>query len=89
MAYVLVEILPQERPGAHFTNIFSIPFQIRWKFHFTLTSILIQRSLQNFVHDTTAVLSWHVQNFVAVWWLTMELQQGKVCIQFELQTKNH
>ena len=40
-------------PGAHFTNVFSIAIQIRWKFRFTLTSILIQWLLQNFVHGTT------------------------------------
>ena len=32
--------------GAHFTNVFSIAFQIRWKLCFTLTSILKQWSLQ-------------------------------------------
>ena len=36
------------------TNVFSIAIQIRWKFRFTLTSILTQWSLQNFVHGTTA-----------------------------------
>ena len=46
---------------------FSIAIQIRWKFCFTFTSILIRWWLQNFVHDTTAVLSWHVQKFVAEW----------------------
>ena len=33
--------------GARFTNGFSIAIRIRWKFRFTLTSILIQWSLQN------------------------------------------
>ena len=47
-------------PGARFTNGFSITIKIRWKFCFTLTPILTQWSLQNFVHGTTAVLSWHV-----------------------------
>ena len=37
---------------------------IQWKFRFTLTSILIQWLLQNFVNGTTAVLSWHVQNLL-------------------------
>ena len=58
--------------GPRFTNGFSIPIKIRWKFHFTLISILIQWSLQNFVQGTTAVLSWHVQKFVAIWWPTTE-----------------
>ena len=51
-------------PGPRFTNEFSIAIQIRWKFRFSLTSALILWSLQNFVHGTTAVLSWHVQNLL-------------------------
>ena len=75
------------QPGPRFTNGFSIAIQIRWKFRFTLISILIQWSLQNFVHGTTAVLSWHVQKFVAIWWPATELQQGEVSIEFELRAK--
>ena len=75
------------RPGPRFTNGFSIAIQIRWKVRFTLISILIQWSLQNFVHGTTAVLSWHVQKFVAIWWPATELQQGEVSIEFELRAK--
>ena len=41
--------------GPRFTDRFSIAIQTRWKFRFTLTSILIQWLLQNSVHDTTAV----------------------------------
>ena len=66
-------------------TVFFIAIQIRWKFRFTFTSILIQRSLQNFVHGTTAVLSWHVQKFVAIWWLATELWQNEVSIEFELR----
>ena len=60
-------------PGARFTKGFSIAIQIRLKFRFTITSILIQWSLQNFVHGTTALLSWHVQKCVAIWWPATEL----------------
>ena len=73
--------------GPRLTNGFSIAIQIRWKFCFTLTSTLIRWSLQNFVHGTTAVLSWHVQKCVAVWWLATELQQGEVSIEFALWIK--
>ena len=59
-------ILNPDQGGARFTNGFSIAIQIRWKFRFTITSILLQWSLQNFVHGTTAVLSWHVQKIVAI-----------------------
>ena len=75
-------------PEPRFTNGFSIAIQIRWKFRFTLIAILIQWSLQNFVHGTTAELSWHVQTFFAFWWPATELQQGEVSIEFELRVKN-
>ena len=44
-------------------------------------------TLQIFVHSTTVVLSWHVQIRVAIWWPAMELEQGKVSIEFELRAK--
>ena len=64
------------KTGPRFTHGFSIAIEIRWKFRFTLLSILIQWSQQNFVHGTTAVLSWHVKKFVSIWWPATELQQG-------------
>ena len=75
-------------PGSRFTNVFSIAIQIRWKFLFTLISILIRWSLWHFVHGTTAKLSWHVQKFVAIWWPVTELQLGEVAIEFKLWAKN-
>ena len=33
------------------------------------------------------VLSGHAQNFVEILWPTLELQQGEVFIEFELQGK--
>ena len=59
--------------GPRFTDGSFLAIQIRWKFRFILTSALIQWWLQNFVHGTTAVLSWHVQKFVAIWWPVAEL----------------
>ena len=79
--------LKQWEPGPRFTNVFSIAIQIRRKFCFTLTSILIWWSLQKFVHVTTAVLSWHVPIFVAIWWPATKLQQDEVAIEFELRAK--
>ena len=67
-----------------FTNGFSIAFQIRWKFRFTLISSLIKWSLQNVEHGTTAVLSWHVQKFVVIWWPATELQHDEVSIEFQM-----
>ena len=84
---VSINALALTLSGPRFTNGFSIAIQIRWKFRFPLISILIQWSLQNFVNDTTAVLSWHVQKFLAIWWPATELQQSEVSIEFELRAK--
>ena len=35
----------------------------------------------------TAVLSWHVQKFIVIWWPATELWQGEVPIVFELLAK--
>ena len=40
--------------------------KIPWPFQLTLIQILIELSLQNFAHDMTAMLSWHVQKFVVI-----------------------
>ena len=52
------------------------------------SNTVIQWSLQNFVHGTTAVLSWHVQKPVAIWWPVTELQQGEASTELELWAKN-
>ena len=49
----------------------------------------VKWSLWYFAHVMTAVLSWHVQNLVAIWYPTMELHQNKFAIEFELWWKNH
>ena len=74
--------------GAHFTNNFSITIQMWWKFHFALIQVLIQWSLQNLAHGTTAGLSWHVPNFVAMWSSVIELELNEISITFELWWKN-
>ena len=67
-----------------FTNNFSIIIQIPSKFH----AALVKWSLWNFAHDMTAVLSWHVQNFIAIWHLTIELHWNQLSIEFEFWRKN-
>ena len=62
--------------GAHFTNNFSITIQMWWKFNFALIQIQIKWSLQNFAHDTTAVLSWQVQDFVAILSAAIKLDES-------------
>ena len=49
---------------------FSIAIQIQWKFHSALTQAVVKWSLWKFAYGTTAVLSWHVQNFVVILYLT-------------------
>ena len=64
---------PVLKPGTHFTNNFSIIIKIWWIFHSALIQILIKWSLWNFAHGMTAVLSWHVQNFVAIQYPTLKV----------------
>ena len=54
---------------------------------FALIPILTKWSLQNFAHVTTAVLSWHVQKFVVIGCLEIELQHNGFVIKFELWLK--
>ena len=70
------------KAGAPFTNDFSIVIRIRWKLHSTLLWVVVMWSLRNFAHSTTAMLSWHVHNFVAICHLTMELPSGQISIEF-------
>ena len=55
--HVCTYTCPCVNPGPRFTKVFSIAIQIRWKFRFALTLILIQWLLQNFVHNSCAVVA--------------------------------
>ena len=72
------------------------PVSLRFFFHRNSKSMEIsfqshldsnKWSLQNFVHGPTAVLSWRMQKFVAIWWPATELWQGEVSIELELLAK--
>ena len=52
--------------GTHFTNNFPITIQMWRKFHLTLIQLLVIISQQNLAHATTAQLSCHVPNIVAI-----------------------
>ena len=52
--------------GVHRTNAFSCQIQIHWKIDVSVNSFPMIGSLQIFAHAMTAVLSWHVQNFVVI-----------------------
>ena len=53
-------------PGAHFTKDFWLAIHIQWKFQLAVIPLLAIRSQQFFAHATTAQLSCHMQNFVAI-----------------------
>ena len=74
--------------GAYITNYFSIVIHIWQKICF-LANLFIAWSLQSFTHATTAVLPWHVQNFVAITLFELGWGQHEVFIEFELWWKNH
>ena len=53
--------------GARLTKtVFHSSLKFYWKFIISLIDFLVMISLQDFEHATTAGLSWHVQNFVAI-----------------------
>ena len=76
-------------PVSHFTNTFSTVVQIWWKFHFAFIHFVIKWLQQHFAHDMTAVLSWHVQNFVVIIEPQLKFQQNKFTIELKLWMKNH
>ena len=71
-------------PGTHFMNDFFIVIQIRRKFHLDLIQVVGKWSLWSFAHITTALLSWNVQNYVAIWYPKMELHCKQISDEFEL-----
>ena len=74
--------------GARFTNDFLPAIQIRWKLRLALIPLLAIRSQQIFAHATTAQLSCHVQNFVAITVLESRWERNVISIEFELRWKN-
>ena len=79
---------PSSGSGTHFTNDFSITIQIRWKFNLALIQLLMIISRQNLAHATTAQLSCHVPNIVAITFLVFGWEQNEISITFELWWKN-
>ena len=75
-------------PGARFTNDFLPAIQIRWKLRLAVIPLLAIRSQQIFAHATTAQLSCHVQNFVAIIILKSRWEWNEISIEFELRWKN-
>ena len=75
-------------PGARFTNGFLPAIQIRWKLRLAVIPLLAIRSRQIFAHATTAQLSCHVQNFVAITLLDSRWEWNEISIEFEMRWKN-
>ena len=70
--------------GARFTNVFFCPqFKFDGNIRLAITPLLDIRSQQIFAHATTAHLSCHVQNFVAITVLESRWEWNKISIEFE------
>ena len=76
-------------PGARLTQDFSLATQMSLKSYFALTAFWVIRSLQDFACVTTAMLLWHVQNFVVICALKFVLNKTNSCCKFEFWVKNH
>ena len=72
-----------DNPGACFTNDFLFAIQIWWQLCLAVIPLLAIRLQQIFVHATTAVLSCHVHNFVAIAVLELKWEWNKISIEFE------
>ena len=66
------------RTQDHFTNDFSIVIQIRWEINSALIRVVVKWSLWNLANGTIAVLSCHLQYFVAIWYHTIGLYQKQL-----------
>ena len=74
-------------PGARFTNDFLPAIQIRWKLCLAVIPLLAIRLQQIFAHATTAQLSCHVQNFVAITVLELRWEWSEISIEFDCDGK--
>ena len=81
-------IISTIRAGARFTNGPLPATQIRWKLCLTVIPLLAIRSRQNFAHATTAQLSCHVQNPVAITPLDSRWERNTISIETEPQWKS-
>ena len=79
--------VPLTRKHIRFTNGFLPVIQIRWKLRLALIPLLAIRSQHVFAHATTAQLSCHAQNFVAITVLKSRWEWNEISIEFELRWK--
>ena len=72
----------------HFTDDFSLTFWISRKICLNVIHFLSIRLQPNFARAMTAMLSWHMQNFVAITMLEFGWSKKILSIEFELWWKN-
>ena len=68
---------------ACFTNDYLPAIQMRWKSRLVVIPLLAIRSQQIFAHATTAQLSCHLQNFVAITVLKLRWEWNEISIEFD------
>ena len=68
--------------------IFLPAVRVRWKLRLAVIPLLAIRSQQVFAHATTAQLSCHVRNFVAITVFEPRWERSEVSIEFELRWGN-
>ena len=72
--------------GTHFTNAFSFTIHIQCDFHFiVILSLVYSLTLHNFAHAMTALMSWHVQNFVVLCSFRFGWEQNNFPSNFKLK----
>ena len=76
-------VLSVRKTECHFSDDTWIIRQIRCKFDLALIQIVKNWLLQNFAHATTAMLSWHVQNFLSN---LMIYQAHSIATEWSFQT---
>ena len=85
----IIGYITAEPAATHLTHHIPLLIEIPQNRQFASLHIISMWSLQNFAHVTTAMLSWHVQNFVVIWSTIIKLQQNIFTIQLEKCVKNH
>ena len=70
--------------GAHFTDDFPITIKLRWKIFFTVIPSQAKLSLQIFAHATTAELSCHMQNMLAISSVEFAWEQHECSVTLKL-----
>ena len=82
-------IVVNGEPEAHLTNEFSKKIQTPLKINFVVIPFHTIKSIQIFAHATTAMLLWHVQNFVVNMTLECHWEKNEISSNLRYDGKNH